>query len=127
MSASPSAFYRPFAGEPNGYGRFVFVVTVVQIADVAAYFGGIAIGRTPLAPRISPSKTREGLGIGIAAACAAAWFFHFCVPERSVGATILFVAGLAVFGLLGDLSASALKRSAGLRISGMSFPAWRAP
>ena len=108
--------------EPNGYGRFVFVVTVVQIADVAAYFGGIAIGRTALAPRVSPSKTREGLGIGIAAACAAAWFFHFCVPERSVGATILLGAGLAVFGLLGDLSASVLKRSAGLKDFGHVIP-----
>ena len=108
--------------EPNGYGRFVFVVTVVQIADVAAYFGGIAIGRTALAPRVSPSKTREGLGIGIAAACAAAWFFHFCVPELSVGATILLGAGLAVFGLLGDLSASALKRSAELKDFGHVIP-----
>jgi phosphatidate cytidylyltransferase len=44
------------------------------------------------------------------------------VPELSVGATILLGAGLAVFGLLGDLSASVLKRSAGLKDFGHVIP-----
>ena len=44
------------------------------LGDTGAYLGGRAFGATPMAPRISPNKTVEGLAVGILIAVAAVWF-----------------------------------------------------
>ena len=51
---------------PHGDGLLVDVLVATFIGDTAAYFGGRIWGRTPLAPRISPNKTLEGLVGGLA-------------------------------------------------------------
>ena len=49
---------------PHGQTLLVDVLIATFIGDTAAYLGGRAWGRTPLAPDISPNKTLEGLGAG---------------------------------------------------------------
>jgi phosphatidate cytidylyltransferase len=109
---------------PNGEFLIFFVVLVTWAADTGAYYVGTAVGRHKLAPVISPHKTVEGLlgGIGlavVAALAAQAWFlpiFSF-LDCLSVGLI------LSLAGLLGDLTESAMKRSAGVKDSGWLLPA----
>ena len=100
-----------------GYNNFLllfFLVTVVQLSDVMQYVFGKLFGRHKLAPRISPSKTVEGLvGGGLTATAIGAalyWITPFSPVEAAVMALVIVVAGL-----LGGLVLSAVKRSLGAK------------
>jgi phosphatidate cytidylyltransferase len=99
----------------------LYLFVIVAAADVGAYFVGKRFGRRKLAPRVSPGKTWEGLGGGLAlVACAGvggALWFGLAVP--GVVALALAVAAISV---VGDLGISMLKRSAGLKDTGQLFP-----
>ncbi|MGI8740154.1 MAG: phosphatidate cytidylyltransferase [Gammaproteobacteria bacterium] len=105
-------------------GWLVFLLLLVWVADSAAYFAGKRFGRTPLAPLISPAKTREGLygalvANGVLAAGGAWWF---AVP----GALWVYFVGLCLITTLlsvaGDLFESLLKRRTGVKDSGRMLP-----
>jgi phosphatidate cytidylyltransferase len=107
-------------------GEFLifFVVLVTWAADTGAYYVGTTIGRRQLAPIISPNKTIEGLigGLVLAIAMAVvarAWF----LPSFSLADCLATGLLLTMAGVLGDLSESALKRSAGVKDSGTLIPA----
>src|SRR4051794_28368949 len=59
---------------PHGDGVVVSVLVGTFVGDTGAYVGGRTFGRRPLAPRISPNKTVEGLAIGFVAALFGVWF-----------------------------------------------------
>jgi phosphatidate cytidylyltransferase len=99
-------------------GRSWVYVTILGTfaTDTAAYFTGRAIGRTPLAPAISPKKTVEGfiggwMG-GFAAVLLAAYFFRG-VEELYFEPWHLAVIGLSLplAAAVGDLVESAMKRA----------------
>jgi phosphatidate cytidylyltransferase len=100
-----------------------FVLWVTWIGDAAAYYVGRAIGKTPLAPRLSPKKTVAGAVGGVAASAAAAviaaaWFVDgFSWPE-AVGVGV----GGGLAGMAGDLAESMFKRGAGVKDSGGLIP-----
>src|SRR5262249_36126145 len=58
---------------PHGEGIVIDVLVGTFLGDTGAYFGGRFFGRRQLAPRISPSKTVEGLGIGIFCTILGVW------------------------------------------------------
>jgi phosphatidate cytidylyltransferase len=100
-----------------GYNNFLllfFLVTVVQLSDVMQYVFGKLFGRHKLAPRISPSKTVEGLvGGGLTATgigAALFWITPFSPLEAAALALVIVIAGL-----LGGLVLSAVKRSLGAK------------
>lgn len=99
----------------GGRRMVLFLLLVIWVSDTAAYYGGRAIGRRPLAPRISPRKTVEGALVGLFAAAilaaASRWTF---LPEMG-GTAPLIGLGLAGIGILGDLAESVLKRGAGVK------------
>jgi phosphatidate cytidylyltransferase len=100
----------------------LFTLALVWAADTGAFFAGRWLGRVPLAPRVSPKKTWEGVlgGVitsGLVAWAAAIWLFR--VEVLPFVTTCLAVAALSV---VGDLAESMLKRSAGLKDSGSMFP-----
>ncbi len=100
----------------------LFTLALVWAADTGAFFAGRWLGRVPLAPRVSPKKTWEGVlgGVlvsGLVAWAAATWLF--VVDVLPFVMTCLAVAALSV---VGDLTESMLKRSAGLKDSGSLFP-----
>ena len=84
--------------------------------DTGAFFTGRAIGRRPLAPSISPSKTQEGAvggflaGVGAVMALAFWLDLPVSVPESAVLGALVAVAGQ-----VGDLVESMIKRSAGAK------------
>ena len=58
---------------PHGDGIVLDVLLGTFVGDTGAYLGGRALGTRPLAPRISPNKTVEGLAFGIVGAALAVW------------------------------------------------------
>ena len=97
---------------------WVFVVT--WATDIGAYAVGRAIGRTKLAPSISPGKTLEGLygGVIVAGLLGAAWVVWTGLSQ------LLLVLGpvFAVAAQAGDLFESWIKRRAGVKDSGHMLP-----
>ena len=108
---------------PDGIFLVFFVVLVTWAGDTGAYYAGMIMGRTPLAPRISPNKTVEGLFGGILLAIAMAliaraWF----IPSLTVVDAVVLGFVLTLAGLIGDLSESMFKRGAGVKDSGGLIP-----
>jgi phosphatidate cytidylyltransferase len=108
--------------QPRGFALVVWIILVVSLADVAASLGGMVFGRRRIAPAISPGKTLEGVLTGIVGALIAGAVMRFALPDGATaayyGSTIL----LAAAGLAGDLFASAIKRSAGVKDFGTALP-----
>jgi phosphatidate cytidylyltransferase len=106
----------------SGAGALFFTLIVVQLADVGAMLGGMLVGKTALAPRLSPGKTVEGFISGVATAIGCGLLFRRALPAFSIGEIVFTSALLASYGLLGDLFASALKRRAGRKDFGKLLP-----
>lgn len=98
-----------------------FGLLVVFASDTAAFFVGRRWGRRPLAPHISPKKTREGAIGGLAGAMLTALALSFLF---SINVALALALGLAlsVAGQVGDLVESYLKRCAGAKDSGRLLP-----
>jgi phosphatidate cytidylyltransferase len=120
-----------------GVNFMLSVLCLVWMADVAAYFGGRAWGRRKLAPTISPGKSWEGVGSGMAGvvALAAFWIWldrHFDVDGASVYSSLLQSVGaaglvlilllLCALSVVGDLLESLVKRAAGRKDSSGLLP-----
>lgn len=108
---------------PDGIFLIFFVVLVTWAGDTGAYYTGVSIGRTPLAPKISPNKTVEGLLGGcllavMIALIARAWF----IPSLTIVDAVVLGIVLTLAGLIGDLSESTFKRGAGVKDSGGLIP-----
>lgn len=110
-------------GLPHGEGIVLDVLIGTFIGDTGAYLGGRLFGRRPLAPRISPGKTVEGLAIGMACAVAAVWFagrYQEWLPGTHA---LVLGLGVALAGPVGDLFESFIKREAGAKDAGRLFGA----
>jgi phosphatidate cytidylyltransferase len=92
----------------------LYLLLVVQVSDVLQYVFGKLFGRHLLAPKVSPSKTVEGLvggGLSATAIGAAMWWITPFTPLQSAGLSLLIV----MCGFLGGLALSAVKRSMGAK------------
>ncbi len=114
------------------YGLF-FIWTVFIFAfasDTGAYFTGRAFGKHKLTPELSPKKTVEGAvgGLVFSAVFSAVYAYIFARVKGYYNAFALsgmfFAAGIAgaALGQMGDLTASAIKRSVGIKDYGRLFP-----
>ena len=108
---------------PHGNAILVDVLVGTFIGDTGAYLGGRAIGSTRLAPRISPNKTWEGLGVGIIAAVVATWCAGLYQDWLSGPQALLLGFAIALVAPVGDLFESYLKRDAGTKDTGTLFGA----
>lgn len=106
-----------------GREALLLVMAVIVISDSAQYYTGRAFGRSPLAPTISPKKTREGAIGGIVFGTLAFTIGSRLVfPTTPVLLVILVGASISALGIVGDLFESLLKRSAGVKDSGSMIP-----
>ena len=100
-----------------------FFFLVIMGSDAAAYYGGRMFGRHKLAPTVSPGKTWEGAVAGMLAslllAVAAHYWFFTNLPLKFA---LPLAAVMNVVGVLGDLTESALKRSAGAKDTAQFLP-----
>ena len=105
-----------------GREAVLLLMAVIIVSDSAQFYTGRALGRRPLAPAISPKKTREGaiggVVFGTLAMVAGARYVLHAPPVTGalVGAAIVAV------GIVGDLFESLLKRSAGVKDSSNLIP-----
>jgi phosphatidate cytidylyltransferase len=100
-----------------------FFFLVIMGADSGAYYVGRAIGKHKLAPKISPGKTWEGVGGGLVAGLLAATLSHFWFfRELPLKWALPLAAAMVVLGIIGDLTESALKRSAGAKDAANILP-----
>jgi phosphatidate cytidylyltransferase len=108
-----------------GIGRqwILLLLVVIWAGDTFALIAGKSFGKHLLAPVLSPKKTYEGAvagllgGVGIAAAAQ-----HLFLPDLPMVHVILVSLLLGVFGQLGDLAESLLKRAAEIKDSSHLIP-----
>jgi phosphatidate cytidylyltransferase len=115
ISYAPALLLLRLDGGPLENLKLLFyLLLVVQISDVLQYVVGKLFGRTPLAPRVSPSKTVEGLLGGGALAVGVGTALHWATPFspwQAAGMSLVIVLA----GFLGGLALSAVKRSLGAK------------
>ena len=105
---------------PNGIFAFVFVFASAWGSDCGGYLIGKLFGTAKFSPTISPKKTIEGV-IGCV---LAAMGIDICCDEITVNYTLVVLYAVigAVFGIIGDLSASVIKRCFGVKDFGSLIP-----
>ncbi|PTE14884.1 phosphatidate cytidylyltransferase [Pseudogemmobacter blasticus] len=103
---------------PGFEGRDVlliaFLIFVVQFSDVMQYVWGKLLGRHPIAPALSPSKTWEGFVGGTASAVLAGtglWWLTPFTPMQAAGMSLV----ITLMGFFGGLVMSAIKRDKGIK------------
>ncbi|MDP9811063.1 phosphatidate cytidylyltransferase [Rhizobium tibeticum] len=103
---------------PGYEGRNVlliaFLVIIVQLSDVLQYVWGKLLGRTKIAPSLSPSKTVEGFVGGVVSATligAALWWITPFTPFQA--GVLAFI--ITMMGFFGGLVMSAIKRDRGVK------------
>lgn len=99
----------------------LFALLIVWAADIGAFFSGKLFGRVKLAPGISPGKTWEGvfgglLVVALLSVAAAQW------TSSPFAVLVPFCLAVAALSIVGDLTVSMFKRTAGLKDSGKLFP-----
>jgi len=110
-------------GLDQGMEWTLLALIAVMATDTTAFLVGRAIGKTPLAPNISPGKTREGAAAGflgaIAATTGAALVMGLGVI---IWEALILGAIVGVMAQLGDLVESRIKRNAEVKDSGWLIP-----
>lgn len=99
----------------------LFTLLIVWAADVGAYFTGKQFGRVKLAPSISPGKTWEGVfgGLLLVAVLSVVWGQ---IQDLPLLVLVPFCLAVAALSIVGDLTVSMFKRTAGVKDSGKLFP-----
>jgi phosphatidate cytidylyltransferase len=95
---------------------------IMWTADTGAYLAGRFLGRHKLFERISPKKTWEGFIGGIILSLIIAWVNSLYYHELTLSQWLIVALLTSVFGTLGDLVESMLKRSIDIKDSGNLLP-----
>ncbi|AZH80390.1 phosphatidate cytidylyltransferase [Microbacterium sp. Y-01] len=90
-------------------------IAIAVAADTGAYAAGLAFGRHPMAPKISPKKTWEGFGGAVLASLAAGVLLAIFLLDLPWWAGVIFGASILLSATLGDLGESMLKRDLGIK------------
>lgn len=106
----------------GGAGLLLYLVFLTQFNDVAQYTWGKLFGRHKVIPKVSPKKTWEGLiGGNLTTLALAVLIAPYLTPlelHEAAGAGLI----IGVFGFIGDVTISALKRDIGVKDSGTLIP-----
>lgn len=116
-----------------GISMVISLLAVVWVADIMAYFTGMAFGKHRMSPAISPKKSWEGVAGGMLSVMLLGLLFAWFAPEiktipgvivESMGALVWIIIAyiLVSLSIVGDLFESALKRQAGIKDSSNLLP-----
>jgi len=107
---------------PDGLAWVIAALVLTWANDTFAYFTGRAFGRHKLYLAVSPNKTWEGFAGGFIGSIGGLFITRLIFPVLTpTDCVVLGVAG-GVFGPLGDLTESMLKRAYGAKDSGFLIP-----
>ena len=126
------SYFVALRGLDNGRDWVFLTLFTTASSDTTAFFIGRAWGRHHLAPSISPGKTWEGSIAGVFGGITVSLFFTlpklFTLPnplylqDFSYFQAILLGLLVSIFGQLGDLVESLLKRNTGVKDSSTLIP-----
>jgi phosphatidate cytidylyltransferase len=102
-----------------GVGALFWLLVIVALTDIGAYFTGKIAGRRPFSPT-SPNKTIEGVIGGVVVATFAGFFAGSVLVDWPQA--LLISLGVPIASVFGDLFESYLKREAGVKDSGNLLP-----
>jgi phosphatidate cytidylyltransferase len=105
----------------SGIKALVWLLVIVALSDVGAYYTGKKFGKTPFSPT-SPKKTLEGVFGGVALATIIGAILIVSTSEIGFIAALLLAMLTSIAGIFGDLFESYLKREAGVKDSGNLIP-----
>ena len=119
-----------FINEQFGIYLIFFALICALGTDVGAQLGGMAFGKHKMSPNISPKKTIEGAACGVAFSLilnAVAYVLYNrlgAIQLDSFAATVILVCSvpISLMSMMGDLTASVLKRNFGVKDFGKIFP-----
>lgn len=121
LTAAWLSFARVHGAADNGPALILTGLVIVWCADIGAFFVGRTLGKTRLAPRVSPKKTWEGVAGGVALAMLAG-----AAAAMATGLPLVLLiptaGAMALISVVGDLGISMLKRYAGLKDAGVLLP-----
>lgn len=114
----------PFSSMTQFDGSLLLAIFIfIWVNDTGAYLVGSRWGKRRLAPSISPKKSVEGSIGGLLLVLLSAVVLRLLLfPELSWLRILLIATVVAVFGTIGDLFESSLKRQAGVKDSGKLIP-----
>ncbi|MEK3974570.1 MULTISPECIES: phosphatidate cytidylyltransferase [unclassified Psychrobacillus] len=116
-------FYYFIETRESGLAYLIFALLIVWTTDSGAYFTGRKIGKRKLWPEISPNKTVEGFVGGILWAIITALIIQWINPLTSSYIVLIGITIIAsIFGQLGDLVESGIKRHFNVKDSGKLLP-----
>lgn len=100
------------------------VMVLVWVADIGAYFSGKTFGRRKLAPQVSPGKSWEGVigGLLTSLLVTLAVGIYRGWSARELILALLGAALVVLVSVIGDLTESMFKRSAGIKDSSQLLP-----
>ena len=128
LSLTSAIYFRDTYGVTIGLFYLILALGGAWFSDTGAYFVGCAIGKHKMAPIISPKKTWEGAvgGILVCGICMllVAKLFQLAVPQFQVNFLLLILMAplVSVASIIGDLSASLVKRQFGIKDFGNIMP-----
>ena len=106
-----------------GGWTIIAIFASLWMCDTMAYFGGRTMGKHKLFVRVSPNKTWEGAVWGFLGAVAAMLAMRaWVLPYMAVHQALVIGVLIGVFGQIGDLAESAMKRDAGIKDSSSLIP-----
>lgn len=116
---------RNMGSNEQGFAIALTVIVMIWGGDIFAYLGGRTFGKRPLAAAISPKKTIEGFLIGFIGCGVGLSASLYLIPFESpltilTGFPLIFLIG--IFGPVGDLVESKIKRKAGVKDSSGILP-----
>ena len=104
-----------------GVKSLVWLLVIVALSDVGAYYAGRKFGKTPFSPT-SPKKTMEGVYGGVGLATIVGGILIATTSNIGFFAALLLAGLTSIAGVFGDLFESYLKREAGVKDSGDLIP-----
>lgn len=99
----------------NGEWWVLGFVAVAVAADTCAYASGLAFGKHPMAPRISPKKTWEGFAGAVVGSLVVGVLLAIFLLQLPWWCGLVFGAAVVACATLGDLGESMLKRDLGIK------------
>jgi phosphatidate cytidylyltransferase len=108
---------------PRGNLWILFLIAVIFVSDTGAFYLGRFFGAHKLYPSVSPGKTWEGSIGGVLSTLIPVALFPYFFPLYTFNLSIVTLAvSLSIFGQIGDLAESMIKRSYGVKDSGKILP-----
>lgn len=116
---------RNIGSSETGFVLTISLLLMIWGNDILAYFGGKAFGKHHLAPTVSPNKTWEGFFFGILGAFIGLFVVIYTIPfEYPISALAVAPSALlvSIFGPIGDLTESRIKRAANVKDASNILP-----